>query len=200
VSNPIGYWFGGDLLPHGDGRRVTVGCTLTVNPPLKLCERGLHYSEHPMDALTYATCSDLWLIEDVGDRISGGDKCCTTARRHLAKIDAECLLREFARWCALGVLSLWDAPAVVREYLESGDGSKRAAALSAASAAVSAAASDAAWAAVSAAASDAAWAAASDAARDAAWAAASDAARDAQRAKLQEMVDAAFSEARGGQP
>jgi len=36
-------------------------------------------------------------------------------------IDAADLLHEFARWCALQVIDLWDAPKVVRDYLKTGD-------------------------------------------------------------------------------
>ena len=36
--------------------------------------------------------------------------------------------REFARWCALQVIHLWDCPEIVRLYLETGDESIRAAA------------------------------------------------------------------------
>ena len=51
------------------------------------------------------------------------------------------MLREFARWCALSVIDKWDAPEIVRRYLETGDESIRAAAIAAASAAASDAAS-----------------------------------------------------------
>ena len=37
------------------------------------------------------------------------------------EIDATEVLREFTRWCALQVIDEWDAPDVVREYLETGD-------------------------------------------------------------------------------
>lgn len=39
----------------------------------------------------------------------------------IATIDITELLFEFARWCALQVIDLWDALVVVREYLETGD-------------------------------------------------------------------------------
>ena len=131
------------------------------------------------------------------------------------------VLRAFARRCALDVLHLWpDAPAIVREYLETGDESIRSAAESAvrdASLAVEMddasmddaamdAAMDAAWVAASDAdkadawdaarnaAISSAWATESDA-WDAAWADAWDAARDAALSKydgwLVEMVEAA---------
>jgi hypothetical protein len=100
------------------------------------------------------------------------DKHVGRRRKILATIDATDLLREFARWCALHVIDLWDAPDVVRKYLETGDASLREAAR------------------------DAAWAAARDsgaaraalaATREAAW----EAARDA--AWFAEMVEAAFA-------
>ncbi len=44
------------------------------------------------------------------------------------KMDCEEVLRLFARQCALEVVSLWDAPDVVRRYLETGEESLRNAA------------------------------------------------------------------------
>ena len=85
----------------------------------------------------------------------------------------EATMRAYACWCALSVAHLWDMPAVVREYLETQDESKRdsarAAVGSAAWDAARAAAWDAAWAAVGSAAWDSARAAAWDAVRAAAW-------------------------------
>jgi hypothetical protein len=90
-------------------------------------------------------------------------------------------MRLFARRVALDVIHLWDAPPIVKEYLETGDESKRAAAWAAARDAAWDAARDAAWAAARDAARAAAWAAAWDTAWDAAWAASRAAARDAAR-------------------
>ena len=61
--------------------------------------------EHPFDALMNAhgpvlRIFDMWSV---------------------ATFDATDLLREFARWCALQAINKWDAPDVVREYLETGD-------------------------------------------------------------------------------
>ena len=80
--------------------------------------------------------------------------------------------REFARWCALQVVHLWDCPAIVRQYLETGDESTR----------------DAAWAAYGAAAGACDAAASCAAASDTAWYAARGAARAAQIEKLKEMI------------
>lgn len=48
--------------------------------------------------------------------------------------------RAWARWCALQVIGLWNAPEIVRQYLETGDESIRAAAWDAARDAAGAAA------------------------------------------------------------
>jgi hypothetical protein len=177
---------------------------------------GLHASGHPFDALRYAPGSTLHLVELDGELIEHGspvDKVAARRRKIVATIDAEPLLREFARKCALSVIHLWDAPEVVKQYLTTGDESLRAAAAGdaawAASWAARVAAGDDAWAAAWAAswaardaawAARAAWAAADDAARaaagDAAWAAAWAAAWDSAREQRQlfaGMADAAFA-------
>jgi len=183
-----GYHFTGDRLR--DGRPIpAIGEWLEHDGPIVPCERGLHASEHPMDALTYAPGPMLHRVELEGDLVAHGDppdKWAGRRRRILASVDATDLLWRFARWCALQVIDLWAAPAVVREYLETGDDSNRAAARAAAWAAWAAARD--AWAAWAAArdAAWAAWAAAGDAARDAAWA--------AQRAEFAGMVREAVQE------
>ncbi len=214
----IGYHFTSDTLR--DGRPIpAVGEWLEHTDPVVPCGAGLHASEHPFDAVTYAPGPMLHRVELEGDVVSHGepvDKWVGRRRKIIQSIDATSLLRAFARWCALQVIDKWNAPQVVRDYLTTGDESLRDAARAAAwtardaaRAAARAAAGDAgrdaaraaAWAVRAArdAAGDAAWAvrAAGDAAGDAAWAvrAAGDAAGDAQRAKFAEMVDAAFSTA-----
>ena len=102
-------------------------------------------------------------------------------------VEKDCsFLPEFARWCALQVIHLWDAPPVVREFLETGKEELRDAARDTARAAASDAASDAARAAMA-----AAWAA-----RRAAMAAAMDAAWDAARAARDAARDTAMAAAR----
>ena len=134
--------------------------------------------------------------------ISADDRLWVVLRKEIL---SEATLYEFARWCALQVIHLWDAPGVVRKYL-TGDETLRVAAWDAAQDASRAAGRAAAWAA-SAAAADAARAAALAAARAAAWdasavaadaaratalavarAAARAASRDAQVEKLKEMI------------
>ena len=166
--------------------------------PLILCDRGLHASLHPLDALQYAPGPILCRVEVGGEIVQGDDKLVATRRRIIQRVDATDLCRAFARRCALDVAHLWVCPPVVREYLETGREDLRAAAGAAAGAAAWAAAGAAAGAAARAAAWDAAWAAAGaaagaaawDAAWAAAWAAAGAAARDA-------AWDAAWEKYRG---
>lgn len=193
----IAYHFVGDTLR--DGRPVPAdGEWLEHSGELKLCASGLHWSECPFDALQYAPGNTLCLVEYDGETIKGDDKGVSRRRRIIKRIEAEPLMREFARWCALQVIELWDAPDVVRQYLTTGSESLRAAAENAAWDAAWEAARDAArdaawvaaWSAAWSAAWTAAWAAARESSRDAAWAAA----RGAQRAQFRQMVEAAFQE------
>ena len=72
---------------------------------------GLHASEHPFDALTYAPGKMLHKVILRGDLQSHGDpidKYVGRERKITASMDAEKLLREFARWCALQDAA-WDA-------------------------------------------------------------------------------------------
>jgi len=140
-----------------------------------LCERGYHASATIFKALDYAHGGTaLCRVRLGGKVIHDDDKLVATERTITAMLTPEAtkkLLRDWGRWCALQVIHLWDAPEVVRQYLETGDESLRAAA----------------WAAAHAAARDAAQAAARDAAqaaRDAAQAAgdAAQAAGDAAQA------------------
>ena len=167
-----------------DGTPIpAIGKWLIFNGVPIPCKCGLHASPDPFDALQYAPGERLHRVYLSGTIVSHGspvDKFAAQKRKIVASIDATPILRLFARRVALDVIHLWDAPPIVKEYLETGDESKRAAAWAAAWAAARDAARDAARAAAWAAARDAAWAAARDAAR----AAAGDAARDAQRTML----------------
>jgi hypothetical protein len=179
------HWHNGTLM---DGNTVAAGYTYSVNGKLEMCRWGMHASRCPLDALAYAPGNHISICESWGDVQEQSDKLVARNRAVLWTADAEDIPREFARWCALQVIHLWDAPKAVREYLETGDESKRAAAWAAAWAAARDAAWAAAWAAARDAAADAAWAAAWAVAWAAAWAAARDAARAEQSAKLRSMI------------
>lgn len=112
----------------GEGQLpVHVGETLRVEPPLSLCERGLHASLDPLHALHYAPGPVVCRVEVGGEIVQGGDKLCATERTVLWAYDATDVLRHFARLCALDVVHLWDAPEVVLRYLKTGDESMWAA-------------------------------------------------------------------------
>lgn len=167
----IGWHFSTGTLGYGDNRPIVIGETHTVDiteRKLELCGWGLHASERIIDALRYAPGPMVYRVRLHGEILRGDDKACATHRTYIDGIDATGILRGFARKCALDVIALWDAPDIVRQYLETGDES----------------ASDTAWAA----ARDAASAAASDTARDTAWAEA----RGAQNTRLTELVEAAM--------
>ena len=160
----IGYHFTTNTLRDG-GPIPPIGEWLVHDGPLVVCKSGLHTSKHVFDALRWAPGPRLHRVQLLGELQPHGepiDKYVGRRRRIIASLDATELLRGYARWCALRVIDLWNAPPVVREFLTTGDERLRDAAWDAAWAAARAAA----WAA-----EDAAWAAAW-AARDAAWAAA----------------------------
>lgn len=206
-STVKGWWFSEDrTLPHGDGRRIRVGRTLVHRGPVVPCESGLHFSSRAIDALNYANGNLCWRVEGAGEIVPHGDpvdKYACSRRTHLWVVDAERVLRRFARWCALSVVHEWDAPAEVVRYLRTGDETiwavARAAATGAAGDATNAAAMDAAWAAACAATNaaaidaynamwDATQAAARDASMYAAWVAAGFAAGAAQNRALERML------------
>jgi len=176
--------FVGDRLR--DGSQIPKdGKTLVYPGQPILCERGLHASLSPFYALQYAPGNTLCLVECGGTVLHSGDKLVCTERTILARMDAEPLLRQFARSQALAVLHLWEPPQVVLDYLMGDD-------------AAGDAAGDAAWAAAWDAARAAAWAAAWDAARAAAGDAAGDAARaaawDAAKKEFNDLVAEAFED------
>lgn len=183
MSEQLGWHFlYGDRLR--DGRQAPPdGEWLVHDGQLEMCSAGLHWSETVLDALRYAPGTTLCRIEAGGDTLMDDDKRVSRQRKILWRMDASDLLGEFARWCALRVIHLWAAPDVVRQYLETGDESRRDAARAAARDAASASAWAVAWDAARADARASAWDAARDA-RDAAW----DAERTEQNAKLTEMV------------
>jgi len=165
-----------------------------------ICEKGLHASWRAIDALTYSThlyqlAACLVEVEDVAQEQD--DKFVCHRRKVLAWTPANDLLRLFARECAISVLHLWNAPDVVKEYLDTGDESIRQQAGADASAAgarhayaayAAAYAADAAYAAADAAAA-AVVAAYSAAYYSAAYSAAADAARSKARDEQNTMLE-----------
>lgn len=179
------YWFAAsDTLPHGDRRKIVVGKSHSLRGEIVICQHALHASRHPFDALRYAPGPYLYKVLCSGDVIEHNDKLGCRRREYVAKIDATDLLWRFARERATGVLHLWDAPQVVKDYLATGDDTLRLAAARAAHAA----AGDAARAAHAAAYAAYAASYAAYAAARAAYAAA----RAAARERFAEMVEQAF--------
>jgi hypothetical protein len=179
------YHFTGPTLR--DGAPVPAdGVWLEHAGPVVMCESGLHASRDPFDALQYAPGGTLCLVDVDGDVSEQSGKLAGRRRRIVARIDADALLWQFARQCATNVLHLWDAPDVVRAYLQTGNEELRAAARDAGDARAAWAAQAAAWAAQAAAwaARDAAWAA---------WAAAHRAAQAAAQADARDARDAAWA-------
>ena len=168
MKKNLAWHFVGDKLR--DGRPVpNDGEWLEHKGRLVLCETGLHFSRQPFDALQYAPGNTLCLVEISGEIVepAGEDKGICTRRKIVTRMDAEELLRYFARMQALSVIHLNEdlcSNETVVDYLMTGDESLRAAAR------------DAAW--------DAAWDAARDAARAAAW--------DAARQHFNDLVLESF--------
>jgi len=199
----IAYHFVGSELR--DGNEIPAdGEWLTHNGRIELCASGLHASLSVKDALQYAPGETLCLVRLGGKILHGDDKLVAERRMILARFNADELLREYARWCALQVIELWDAPDVVRSYLETGDESLRDAAEAASRGAPRSTSRDASRAASMAASRAAAW----NASRAALWAASGDAlwaagipsmaagtaAGDAQEEHLAKRVTAKFLE------
>ena len=190
-----------------DRRRVVVGEWVDHFHPITPCHQGLHASERAIDAIEHLDWEGGYIcrVQCEGVIVNEPDKIACSRRKVLAMAPCDPVLRAFARRCAMDVIDSWDAPEVVRRYLETGDEEIRSAARYAAryaaeSAAESAARSDARSAAESAARSDArsaarsaawsaAWSDAESAARSAAWYAE----RYAQNAKLERLFLDAMS-------
>ena len=93
------------------------------------CLRKIRSYKQPLKALVKFSGTD-----DANARIFCFCIDVTKSSKHLvACLEATGLLRQFARSCALDVIHLWKPPAVVKEYLETGNEALRAAASDAAS-------------------------------------------------------------------
>lgn len=127
-ARKIAYHFVGSKLR--DGRDVPPdGVWLEHNGPVRICERGLHASFDPFDALLFAPGEILCKVEvdEIVDS-SQADKFVCRRRRIIARLDATQLLRKFARDQAMSVSHLWNVPSVVLKYLKTGDETLREAA------------------------------------------------------------------------
>ena len=116
-----------------DGRPVPKdGVWLKHDGRMVMCHSGLHASLEPFDALIYAPGNTLCLVECAGKIIYGEnnhkDKLICSERKIIVRMDAEPLLRYFARMQALLLTHLWDTPDVVLEYLMTGREESRSAA------------------------------------------------------------------------
>jgi hypothetical protein len=197
------YHFTGEKLRDGSPLPAK-GVWLKHKGAIELCKSGLHASTHPFDALKYAPGNMLHLVEVRGDiQYHDPDKVVARERRIIKSIDAEKLLRDFARWNARQVIHLWkNAPKVVLDYLKTEDESLMVTAW--AEAIARAEEGYAAWAAALAASNTdaiaeargaakfAAWAAGGDAVWAAAWDSAHDAYIKKARIKFNQMVKKAF--------
>ena len=178
--------FVGDTLR--DGRPIPAdGVLLKFDGTPIPCERGLHASRHPFDALQYAPGNTLCLVECGGIIVPHGepeDKIACTERRIIVRMDAEPLLRHFSRQQALSVVDMLgdNPPDVVLDWLMTGDESIRESARASAWAS--------AWASARASARASAWASAWASALDSAWASALDSAR----ADFAALVNEAFED------
>ena len=153
MTDILAWHFAGKTLR--DGRPIpSDGEWLEQSGEIIPCKRGLHGSVRLIDALEYAPSATLCRVTLAGTIVPhNGDKHAASRRIIHWRIDASDLLHAFARRCALDVIHLWNAPLIVRQYLETGDGMLEAAARGATRAAAGAA-----WDAARAAAGDAAWA------------------------------------------
>lgn len=129
-----GWWFSkSKKLPHGDGRRIQIGRTHKVKPPIEICRRGLHLSIRPLDALKHTSGNIVWRVRAGGKIYQHHDKLVCSERTYIAGgIDVSDTLRKFARLCALDIIHLWNPPDVVVRYLRTGNESLRDAARNAA--------------------------------------------------------------------
>ena len=101
---------------------------------IKICERGLHASKQPFDALQYAPGATLCYVSCGGNFMHQNDKFVCTERTIIARMDATELLRYFARMQAVSCLENWEKEpdAIILDWLMTGDEAARSAAWSAA--------------------------------------------------------------------
>ena len=102
----LAWYFSGPnrTLRYSDRRKIRVGDTHKVKPPIEMCRNGLHASEELINALNYAPSVNnlvLYRVRLSGEIIKGGDKAVASERTYLASVSVDKILREFARRQAL---------------------------------------------------------------------------------------------------
>src|SRR6185437_1187601 len=85
------WWFSDNSgkLPHGDNRPIIVGEKLSVKGKIVLCRNGFHGSEHPFDALQYASGYDLNRTLHDGTILKDNDKLCSEYRTIIIRKNIE---------------------------------------------------------------------------------------------------------------
>lgn len=112
----VGYHFTGDTLR--DGSPIPpIGEKLVYDGEIEICDSGLHWSEHPFDALRHAPGKWLHLVECSEPVARQEGKCVSRERTILKTLDTENLCLRFAADQALSVAHLWDMPREVYRYL-----------------------------------------------------------------------------------
>ena len=184
-----GWHFVGDTLRDGSPIPPD-GKWLTVEGELSICNRGLHLSRNPFDALQFAPGATLCLVEFKGVAEEQLDKLVCRSRKIIARMDATELCWYFARMSALSVSHLWadgdDADDLVLGWLLTGDESALASARERAWASAWASARESAWA--------SAWASARESARESALASARESARESLKNEFTQLVYECFED------
>lgn len=123
-DKPVYAWH----LLSGDGRthayndkqsrhRVTQGKTLHVDPPITLCENGLHWCEKAIHATEYSSKTLLCRVAVWGRTEKDDKKGCSQYRKCLWMANADVAFNRFCRYMAAQCLEFWHAPAGVEQYL-----------------------------------------------------------------------------------
>lgn len=103
-----------------DGRPVPPdGEWLRHDGEVVMCASGLHASARIIDAIGYAPAGTVCRVALAGKIKRDTDKMVGSRRVILWRLEqSDDVFRAFARKAALSVIHLWDAPEIVRRYLE----------------------------------------------------------------------------------
>jgi len=86
-------------LGYGDGRKIRVGETLSVEGKPMLCVWGLHASRIPLRDWCYAAGNIACRVQVWGSVRFGRDKLVGQHRKCLAMVNATRIISEWRRWC-----------------------------------------------------------------------------------------------------